>query len=42
MKRVNEFSIKREKVGKMFFVIYILVTLFYIYYVTQNLTPIKS
>ena len=42
MKRVNEFSIKREKVGKMFFLFYIIVTLFYIYYVIQNLTPIKS
>ena len=42
MKRVNEFSIKREKVGKIFFVIYIIVTLFYIYYVIQNLSPIKS
>jgi len=36
VKSIKGFSLKREKIGKGFFVIYMLVTLFAMYYVMQN------
>ena len=41
IKRVKEFSIKREKIGKTFFVIYIIVTLLISFYVMKNFVPVR-
>jgi hypothetical protein len=40
-KRIEAFTTKREKIGKIFFVIYILATLFLIYYVMNNFAPVR-
>jgi len=36
IKLIEGFSLKREKIGKIFFVVYMLVTLFTMYYVLNN------
>lgn len=41
IKKVEEFSSRRERIGKISFVLYILATLFLIFYVVENLSPIR-
>ena|ERR1035437_7376450 len=41
MKKVEGFSEKREKKGKTFFVIYIIATLFLLFFVIKNFVPVR-
>jgi|ERR1035437_3092135 hypothetical protein len=41
IKKVEGFSAKREKIGKTFFVIYIIATLFLMFYIIKNFVPVR-
>lgn len=41
IKKVERYSIKREKIGKTIFVIYIIATLFLLFYVIKHIVPVR-
>ena len=41
IKKVEGYSAKREKIGKTIFVIYIISTLFLLFYVIKNIVPVR-
>jgi len=41
IKKIEGFSSKREKIGKTFFIVYIISTLFLLFYVINNFVPVR-